>query len=297
MASIVYYGTIKCSGVTGSQKLCRNKAYWLSNSLYLCGVHSKADQERTELPKNPNAKADRAKVMTERQKLVEEVAKKNRAKGIKGDLICVKIGMMKEVEHHDGYLKVFPNFKHQNREDGYGCMSLSPKAMGPIDHGQPGLPIAKNLENMWQGSKCFPHETGKDGNPNKEFYTTRLTMYNDPEPHRHKKFLDGSHAKGNIPNYTVWNNHHYQYGEARQIYCHFYEKIALKLNDFLKLKQWLEQGYNLQICGYDGYHVTKSLDEHYKDTTRPFGHEMVLYTLLTLDKKDYPWRKYQTIIF
>ncbi len=50
--------------------------------------------------------------------------------------------------------------------------------------------------------------------------------------------------------------------------------------------------YNSQICGYDGYHVNKSIEEHYRDVSCPFGHELVLYSLLTTDK--YPWTKYTT---
>lgn len=303
MADVVYYGCVKCSSTTGKGDPCRNKAYWLSSNQYLCGVHSKSDHSRQALPKNPNKKKDKALQLLERQKLVEEAAKKNKNEGFIGDVICVKMGMMKEVEHNDGYFKVFPNYKHQNRSDGYGCMSLSPKAMGPINHKQEGLPPAKNLENMWQGSKCFPREVGADGFPSQEFYDTRLSMYNDPIPHRHKIFIDGSIAKGNIPMYSVWVDkegyeNFLKYVESRQIYCNFYEEMAKKSQDFANLKYWKKQGYNLQICGYDGYHVTKSIDEHYKDTSRPFGHEMVLYTLLTVDnEKDYPWRKFQTLKF
>jgi hypothetical protein len=28
---------------------------------------------------------------------------------------------------------------------------------------------------------------------------------------------------------------------------------------------------------------------HYLDSSKPFGHELVLFTLLVLDEKDYPW--------
>lgn len=302
MSEIVYYGSVKCSKETATGKECRNKAYWLSFNSYVCGVHSKSDEDRIALAKNPNAKADKGKALAERQILVEKEAKRNREKGYIGNVICSKIRMMKEVEHFDGYLKVFPNYKHQNRIDGFGCMSLSPKAMGPIDHGQKGLPIALNLENMWQGSKCFPHETGEDNYPAPEFYESRLAMYNDPEPHRHKLFLDGTHAKGNIPNYSVWiDKHGYEtflkYREARQIYCHFYELIAKDSEDFLKLKNMINEGYNLQICGYDAYPVEKSLDDCYKDVSRPFGHELVLYTMLMVEEEEYPWRKFQTITF
>jgi hypothetical protein len=40
--------------------------------------------------------------------------------------------------------------------------------------------------------------------------------------------------------------------------------------------------------------LTKSLYEHYLDTSVPFGHELVLATMLTIsDPEERPWRKFQ----
>lgn len=72
--------------------------------------------------------------------------------------------------------------------------------MGPIKHNQPGLPPALNLENMHQSNKAFTSEIGPDGNPNQQFYSTRLAMYQDPVPHRHKE----SSGQKNAPMYSVW---------------------------------------------------------------------------------------------
>lgn len=303
MADTVYHGSIKCEGTTAAGAACRNKAYWFSGDAYMCGVHSKSDPYRQALPKNPNAKADKSSLIEYRHSLECNAATKNFNEGFMGTVICTKMGMRKEVEHHDGYVKVFPNYKHQNRADGFGCASLSPMSLGPIDHGQPNLPMATNLENMFQGNKCFPREIGPDGYPKDEFYQAQLLMYEDYVPHRHKVFVDGSSARGVVPNYSVWvdpdgNEHFLEYIESRQIYCHFYEKMAQKQEDYLKLREMMMNGYNLQICGYDGYHVTRPLEEHYLDPSRPFGHELVLYTLLTVDDpNEYPWRIHQTLTF
>lgn len=44
------------------------------------------------------------------------------------------------------------------------------------------------------------------------------------------------------------------------------------------------------ICGFDGYPVAESLYHHYLDTSMPFGHELVLYTMLVeADPKKFPW--------
>ena len=48
--------------------------------------------------------------------------------------------------------------------------------------------------------------------------------------------------------------------------------------------------YNLNIVGYDGYKPLEDYMEMYLDTTKPFGHEMVLYTMLNEeDRTKYPW--------
>jgi hypothetical protein len=81
----------------------------------------------------------------------------------RGDVIVTKLRMMKSPEYNKGFLKVFPNFKHQGRKDGYGCKKLSPMFLGPVQHGQPGLPPSENIENFHQGSKCFEEEIDEVG--------------------------------------------------------------------------------------------------------------------------------------
>lgn len=69
--------------------------------------------------------------------------------------------------------------------------------------------------------------------------------------------------------------------------------LAKEEPDFHKLTQMIRDGYCLNICGFDGYSVEHSLMHHYLDTSRPFGHEMVLYTLLTeSEPENYPWNVY-----
>lgn len=216
--------------------------------------------------------------------------------------------MMKDPDHIDGYLKVFPNFKHDNRKDGFGCASLSPKSLGPVKHGQPDLPDALNIENFHQGSKCFDSEVRpKDGKPSKTFYATQLEMFNDPIPHRHKEAAKAVAGNKNICKFWVWVTQegvekHLSYVDSRQFYCNFYERLVVKQAQYKKLVKLLENGTNLQIIGYDAYDVdevkgnslAEKLERCYKDGKRPFGHELVLFSMLVLDAEDYPWRKYKT---
>lgn len=251
---------------------------------------------REKLPPNPDKDKIRKEQIVNDKREIETQAMSNKTHGLKGKVSCFYMRMMKPITNKQGFLNIFPNFRHGSRIDGLGMPSLSPMKMGPVDHGQPNLPPALNLENLHQGNKCFSEDVGSDGQPNHKFYEMRLSMYQDPIPHRHK---DSSGHK-NSPLYSVWvaiDGHevHLPYIESRQIYCHFYEQFALKSDEFRKLQQLINDGYNSQICGYDGYEPTKTLDEHYLDPSRPFGHEMVLYTLLTTNPTDYPWRKHQNI--
>lgn len=291
-----FYNTIKCQAMYKTGEPCRNMAYYSIHKLnkikFVCGVHSQKI-ERIVLPKDPDAKFKLDKLLNERQLLVEKVAKNNKQLGKKGDVICTKLKMMKQPEHIDGYLKVFPNFKHGNRKDGYGCPSLSPKSLGPINHGQPSLPISLNLENFHQGNKVFKCEVDERGEPLPIFFDSQIKMYKDKVPHRYK------FDKQNIPLYSVWRRNDgklvkYTYFESRQFYCTYYERMVPKLSAFKKLKKMVDNGYNLQIIGYDAYPITKDMETLYKDISRPFGHELVLYTLLTEEKENYPWRKYKT---
>ena len=308
MSDPIYFGSIKCqeyisSGDKKGQR-CDNFAYYKKSKKYVCGVHSKGYQ-RTTLPKNPNAAEMHENQLKYKQKLVYETAEKNKKEGKKGNIICSKMKMMKSPPYNEGYLKVFPNYKHQNRSDGFGCASLSPKSMGPIDHGMPGLPIAKNLENFHQFSKVFATEVDKNGDPTEEFRELRIRAFDDPIPHRHKfeypeiKKIVGENGNVNKPLYSVFsdekgNEKRFQYTEARYFYCKWYQKFALKDENFLKLKNMIDEGINLQITGFDAYDVeNRDLYDCYVWEKKPFGHEMVLYTLLTVSNpSDYPWNKY-----
>lgn len=294
----IYYGEQYCQAIKSNHQKCTNKAYFCVKEQYLCGIHSKKFTQRQKLPMNPNKKSIAESELTTHSQTIETVARNNHSSQQKGNVICYHMTMFKKVQLTEGYINIFPNFKHGSRRDGLGMPSLSPMSLGPINHKQPGIPPAKNLENMHQSNKVFQNEIGIDGKPNEQFYQTRLNMYLDSIPHRHKE----SSGHKNVPLYSVWVNKngeeiHLSYIESRQIYCHYYEQMVSILPDFLKLKQMIDNGYNLQICGYDAYQPIKPIDEHYLDSSKPFGHELVLYTMLTSEKNDYPWRRHQFIDF
>ena len=313
----VFKGEQDCSALykSGLKKgqQCVNGGYYLQGGNVLCGVHSDKLM-REELRENPNKDKIKTVENTSREAGVIAACSANMKVKKSSDVICSKLGMRKEVPHVDGFQSVFPNRKHGNRSDGIGYPRLSPMSLGPIEHGQPGLPPALNLENLHQSAKVFMSELNADGKPGEEFYATRLAMYRDPEPHRHKAVKKAvptlPNGKPNEVAYSVWidkdgSEIHLTYIQSRQIYCHFYEVYALKCPDFKELKRGVEKGLNVNIIGYDGFDfrlakgdtLREKFDSCYLDPSRPFGHELVLCALLVLKPNEYPWRKHQTLQF
>eukprot|EP01116_Phalansterium_solitarium_P003567 TRINITY_DN14388_c0_g1_i1.p1 TRINITY_DN14388_c0_g1~~TRINITY_DN14388_c0_g1_i1.p1 ORF type:complete len:305 (-),score=61.42 TRINITY_DN14388_c0_g1_i1:264-1178(-) len=300
----VFHGEASCQWKTGKGDNCPKKAYFSSIAasgavLVGCGVHYKKGRSGAPLQKRPaQERAEMAAgVAARHQATVDAAAEENRAAGRPGTVRLHRLAMMKSVPFVDGYLKVFPNFKHQSRTDGFGCKSLSPMSLGPVEHGQPGLPASKNLENFHQGSKCFPNEADAAKNPSDVFKSSRLASYNDPIPHRHKT----AGGKANKPLFFVWcdrdgTEHKLGYVKSRQFYCTFYERLAAT-QDFVHLRELLAAGTNLQICGYDAVPINGTVEEAYLDPSAPFGHERVLYAMLTEPEAKWPWRLHKTFDF
>ena len=295
-----FYGESSCEHTYKSGKKkgtqCDNHAYYEYMGTYTCGVHSKKG-DRTKLEVNPKKADIEEKRLEDEKVIIEQMALIHRQNKKKGDVVCSKLRMMKKPDDIEGYMKVFPNFKHQTRRDGFGCASLSPKSLGPVDHNMPGFPPAKNIENYHQFAKIFQFEL-EDLEKAKQL---RIDAYNSNKPCRHKydsKLLKKHNKNINIPLYSVYidkfgNEHQYTYIQCRYFYCHWYEKLAKQTQDFKQLVTMINNGYNLQIVGYDGYQPTDNLYSHYLDESKPFGHELVLYTMLTvINPSEYPWNLY-----
>jgi len=328
----IYSGSISCEAKTVEKNApCNNKAYYSvvvvdvvnlngkrplsgqgkeTSKRYLCGVHSKKHKsDRQVLPKDPEWKEKLQKQYMRFYELAQEAAKQNYPN--RGKLIVSKFRMMKSPTNEPGFHMIFPNYRHAHRSDGIGCATLSPKSLGPVLHGMNELPPALNLENFHQAAKVFPHEVDKDGKVTEESIQLRRKLYLDREPHRHKFTrkeiekswkLVGKHNKDinvNLPLFSLYydkdgNERRYTYIQSRYFYCHWYETLAKRQPEYILLIDLLKQGYNLQIVGYDGYPVTKDLYTHYLDPDKPFGHELVLYSMLYFhnETEKYPWNQY-----
>ncbi len=286
----------------GTCAKCERKAYFSvgggrggGNEEALCGRHAPQPLRRP-LPKNPDRDRIRAEAWREHDARLEWVRLSNEREGRRGAVACCGMTMFQGQQpvFVPGFLNVFPNFRHGGRYGGLGLPALSPKAMGPVEHGQPGLPPARNLENFHQFSKRFRGETEE------EFRRAQAAGFGDPEPHRHKPASKGKNAC----EAWVWvrpsdgSTVELSYVECRQFYCNLYERFALASPDYRRLCELRDRGTNLRVCGFDGYAPDRPLEEHYLDPSRPFGHELVLFTMLSCPhESSWPWRKHKTEAF
>lgn len=175
-------------------------------------------------------------------------------------------------------------------------------------------------------AKEWPHFT-----PATSFYHNRIKGYEDATSRRHKilyatvedrndgektakkrgRDCGGDRMKG-LPLYSVHSNpegteRHFTYVESRYFYCYQMEKLVeaggYSANAMRGLVRKLELGFKLEIVGYDAYRPSgtdkEALYVHYCDPDRPFGHEMVILTLLAARwdgwrlPDDLPWHRYR----
>jgi hypothetical protein len=258
---------------SGDARPCGKKAYY---------THSRSRSAfRLQLPKRPVPKFDL-------QKQLETSVAPSTSVGE-----CVRLQrmrMMRKVEQLPGYVCVFPNYRHENRVDGYGLSSLSPMKLGPVLHGQPGLPAARKLESFWQMSKRFVTEVN-DG----LFLQAKVNGFMQTEPQRHK-------LKGVAMSYWSWVGQDgleraLDYITARQFYCHFYQHLAVATDAWMRLYKMVRMDHvRVQICGYDahamGQNTAQDIERAYLDPSQPFGHERVLVAMLLLPDSQLPWNKH-----
>jgi hypothetical protein len=292
-----------------NQQLCQAKSCYRQircqiDGFCLCDIHSinisQNGYRRNKLPGsvislllNLQDKKAVENATIEKFRLDNEIAKK------RGIVILCKMDSSNSVPTpcNRGFLRIFVSCMIRDRiDEGYVCKDLTPRTLGPVYHGQPGLPVALTLENFNYGNMCFQSELDEHGEPSEMFKEYRQYLYKKRFAHGYK--LNMNEGK---PKFFVWIN---KDGEDdgleeityRQIYCTMYERLVCQTPDFQKLKELVEIGTNLQLCIMADIQSNGSLESDYLDPSVNFGYEYCLYTMLTLKNPDeYPWRKYKTI--
>lgn len=143
------------------------------------------------------------------------------------------------------------------------------------------------IENLWQFSKIEEKLSNeKEGLPPKdEWFARRNNGWNDPEPHRHV-LVKADRTHPSLGRH-YWNGKYISYEEARkEIYIPFYWKSAIQTPAFKQLVDMRERGVNFQIIGPDGRNIELGLKGELADIMKPFGHELVLVAMLTMNSID-----------
>jgi hypothetical protein len=234
----------------------------------------------------------------------------------RGRVGCRRTSLFGKKTPEDGWELVFPNYRAKsNGCAGLKLPALSPMAMGPFDTGHPGLPPARSLENAFQFRKVFADELGPAALNGERavlpiFYERLRAAHTDPAPHRHKR----RRVKPLFALYAGADGRELRLGyiESREFYCSWYEGFVCgRFGDgratcaFAHCLAALDAGRSLLICGFDGNDWQAApalpgatdadkLEALYLSPDRPFGHELVLATLLRYPDQPelWPWRRH-----
>lgn len=294
----MWFGEGRCSATLKRKGLqCKHKAYYEHMGKAVCGRHKSKPYRK--LPVNPEKTRLQEEALQAQAESVRRERQSNRAKGSRGSVVCTKIRCMQAPQHRSGHQSIFPNRWHGNRRDGIGLPDCSPMSVGPIH--LPSGQTASCVENMHQGSKLF-HGSIDDPSAMAQFREVQASLFADPKPHRHNPMATGKGHQKNVPVCFVWTRSDgtvvpYDYVPSRQFYCNYLERGLLAGNaGFDRLKTMVEEGTSVNLLGYDAFDVPldRTIDSIYLDGSRAFGHELVIYTMLTHRPNEWPWRNHKS---
>jgi len=177
--------------------------------------------------------------------------------------------------------------------------TLSPMKISPVFDIN-GFLYGLTIEDAWQASKVFPwHLNNYVGDmkwyPSWHKWSRQCRFSGEGKRHRSKGNVVNNINK-NIPLFSFYNGHRLSYFEARK--CMYMPWLSDEIQNesaYLDLLYRHKSGQDIILLEPDGVHpeVAQDLtptiiDQLYQDTSRPFGHGLVIASTL-LDYK--PWKK------
>lgn len=268
-----------CRAVYSTGEACRNVARYVFNDDVFCGMHTSSRVAATPTSAGETRQRQRADAV-ERNAAILDARACNRAAGRRGTAVLARTTRARLV-HQPGCVAVFTHARHETRGDGVTCAELSPMRVGPIAHGQPGLPDARTLENLHQYSKRFAGETDA------QFAAARHAGYTSTVARRRK-------APGRVPLHAVWLDDdgaemRLDALQARRLFCTFYAHLVCGTPAFARLVAMLDDGFDLELVGSDARAMPLGAMAAYASTQHAFRHERILHTMLTCDQSAWPW--------
>lgn len=228
------------------------------------------------------------KLRTARQ--IDEARQRNALYGQAGSVRLQQQYHFRDKSVQDKRWRRLPGFR--NISVGSGAKkwkALSPLYLGPVSHAEEdsagALAPAGSLDNLWRYSQVFAEDVGKDGEPNEAWLQRRRLGFALPKGERQVR---GSKRRSNeAPLFWYWRGQHLDAVTARkEIYCHLYAALVVDCDLYRELDLMVQQGFNIQLFGYEAYDFveeSKTLLQAIEDPQGSFGHEFVLYGLLTRD--------------
>lgn len=161
--------------------------------------------------------------------------------------------------------------------------AVAPAFLGPItDHGQANAPAAQNLENLWRFIHIWPEDL-QDGQPSADWMQRRNDGFQVEQGKRLPRALRRDESSACLG--VWWSGQLLDEVRARrEVFCPLYTRLVERNETFKELDMLVQQGYNLQLFGYQAFDFVEqglSLRRALDDVSQPFGHEIVLYALLT----------------
>jgi hypothetical protein len=202
-----------------------------------------------------------------------------------------KIIMTGNLPSEPKYLHIYlsPNALAPQKNTIY-LLSLSPENLGPIL--LPNRETCINLENLWEFSKVAKSLVTKEeeNTIKKEYYDLRKIGFEDGN---YQYYLEDDR---NELAFFLFKD---KYGKERRFtplgakffFCHYYEMLVKNKPDFIRLKTFKEEKFNIQIAGNLFINERKTPIEYYIQDRENFDEAMVLYCMLTIENENnYPWR-------
>ena len=292
---------------TCNKHSCSRKAHF---GVYYCRAHTPTSG--TPLPKRPRRPLGAQTAVKYAAQLwsIERGRYYNHKMGVPGIVLCARLIPHRTPKSMPLTLDVIVDDTPCGRTNGITCKELAPKYLGPIiTHigkqlrgsviTNNGKHLAHNLVNFYHGLQCYPSEIDSQTQQLLPiFFTHRDELWTDPVGQDYKLTLRGA------VQCCIWEDdtgviHKLTPVEARQFYCTFYERLVKVHPEFIRLEQLRTDGTNIILRGLHGRPIHNScIETAYLNPDEPFGHELILYHMLTTpNPTDYIWRKYTTFNF
>jgi hypothetical protein len=210
---------------------------------------------------------------TKRQELVEEARQRNALYDQAGSVRLQTLYHYRDQSAPSKRWRELPGFRNVSVCQGAKkWKALAPRFLGPLVFD--GVP-AVNLANVWTYSQVTAQDL-RNGAIKPEWFEHRRWGFGQPDKKR---------SAQQTPLFWLWEGGaQLDLVQARKAYCALYARLVQAKDEYRELHLLVQQGYNLQLFGYDAWDFTeqgKTLLQAIEDPTARFGHELVLYGLLT----------------